>query len=102
MSQVVHNRGHGFSKRFNPAGVYQLPITRLRTHAHYKAPHTRPSLSVATHYRQQFYDLVPRDPKRQVPLTNNGQIRVAPGETTPNSKVDRTLESISTVCRRFG
>ena len=21
-SQVVHNRGHGFSKRFNPAGVY--------------------------------------------------------------------------------
>src|SRR3954467_8194857 len=20
------NRGHGFSKRFNPAGVYQLPI----------------------------------------------------------------------------
>src|SRR3954468_20316736 len=34
MSQVVHNRGHAFSKRFNPAGVYQLPITRLRTHAH--------------------------------------------------------------------
>src|SRR3954465_6734975 len=32
-SQVVHNRGHGFSKRFNPAGVYQLPITRLRTYA---------------------------------------------------------------------
>ena len=25
-SQVVHNHGHGFSKRFNPAGVYQLPI----------------------------------------------------------------------------
>src|SRR5664279_3064070 len=22
--QVVHNRGHGFSKRFNPAGVYNF------------------------------------------------------------------------------
>src|SRR3954462_14285004 len=33
-SQVVHNRGHGFSKRFNPAGVYQLPITRRLMLAH--------------------------------------------------------------------
>src|SRR3954468_18054673 len=35
--------------------------------------HARPSLSVATHHRQPFYNLVPRDPKRQVPLTNNEQ-----------------------------
>ena len=26
--QVVHNRGHGFSKRFHPAGMHQ------RTHTH--------------------------------------------------------------------
>ena len=25
-SQVVHNRGHGFSKRFNPAGVYKVEV----------------------------------------------------------------------------
>src|SRR4051812_3959613 len=56
----------------------------------------------ATHYRQPFYDLVPRDPKRQVPLANNEQIWVAPGESTPNSKADRALESVSTVYRRFG
>ena len=24
LSQVVRNRGHGFSKRFNPAGVYNV------------------------------------------------------------------------------
>ena len=26
--QVVHNRGHGFSKRFIPAGVYNFLPTR--------------------------------------------------------------------------
>src|SRR3954469_4908753 len=61
-----------------------------------KAPHARPSLSVATHHSQPFYDLVPRDMKRQVPLTNNAQIRVAPGESTSNSKAGRALESAST------
>src|SRR5664279_421057 len=30
--QVVHNRGHGFSKRFNPAGVYNF------THTYRPAP----------------------------------------------------------------
>ena len=25
-SQVVHNRGHGFSKRFIPAGVYKVEV----------------------------------------------------------------------------
>src|ERR1041385_3180293 len=38
----------------------------------------------------------------RVPLTNNTQLRVAPGESTPNSKAGRALESASTVCRRFG
>src|SRR3954469_23733707 len=66
------------------------------------APHAHPSLSVATHHRQPFYDLVSRDPKRQVPLTNNAQIRVAPGESTSNSKAGRALESASTVWTRSG
>src|ERR1041385_9127521 len=70
--------------------------------AHYKAPHARPSLSVATHDRQPFYDLVPRDPERQVPLTNNTQIRVALGESTSNSKAGRALESVSTVWTSSG
>jgi len=26
--QVVHDRGHGFSKRFNPAGVHYCTHTR--------------------------------------------------------------------------
>src|ERR1041385_5231749 len=35
LSQLFYEQGVGLkSKRFNPAGVYQLPITRLRTHAH--------------------------------------------------------------------
>src|SRR3954470_11633707 len=33
-----------------------------------------------------FYDLVPRDPKRQVTLTNNAQIRVAPRGVDTQSK----------------
>src|SRR3954466_11456574 len=70
--------------------------------AHYKAWHARPSLSVATHHRQPFYDLVLRDRKRQVPLTNNAQIRVAPGESTPNPKADRALGSDSSICLRLG
>src|SRR3954464_1543904 len=60
------------------------------------------SLSVATHDRQPFYDLVPRDPKRQVPLTSNEQIRVAPGESTSISGVGRSLDLVSTVCLGFG
>ena len=84
-SQVVHNRGHGFSKRFNPAGVYQLPITRLRTYA-----------------RLHLVGDAPEVPKRQVPLTNNAQFRVAPGESTSNSKAGRALELVSTVCLGFG
>ena len=27
--QVVHNRGHGFSKRFIPAGVYNVKVARF-------------------------------------------------------------------------
>src|SRR3954466_766807 len=61
-----------------------------------------PSLSVATHYRQPFYDLVPRYPKRKVPLANNEQIRVAPGESTPNSKAGHTLGSDSSEWLRSG
>src|ERR1041385_2156316 len=72
------------------------------THTLIKAPHARPSLSVATHDRQPFYDLVPRDPKRQVPLTNNEQIRVAPDESTSISGASRPLDLVSTFCRRFG
>ena len=34
-SQVVHNRGHGFSKRFNPAGVYN--VCHAYRPAHYLA-----------------------------------------------------------------
>src|ERR1041385_7027218 len=64
------------------------------------APHARPSLSVSTHHRQPFYDLVPRDPKRQVPLTNNEQIWVAHGESIPNPKDGRTLGSDSSVWLR--
>src|SRR3954465_9422411 len=33
----------------------------------------------------------------RVPLTNNTQLRVAPGESTPNSKAGRALESVSTI-----
>src|SRR3954467_10236510 len=62
----------------------------------------RPSLSVATHDRLPFYDLVPRDPERQVPLTNNAQIRVAPGESTSVSRAGRALESASTLWMRSG
>src|SRR4051812_40884007 len=36
----------------------------------------------------------------RVPVANNKQLRVAPGESTPNSKAGRALESASTV--RFG
>src|ERR1041385_2870111 len=65
--------------------------------AHYEAPHARPSLSVATHHRQPFYDLVPRDPKRQVPLTNNNKSGWPPGSRHPIQKLatlsDRTLPS---------
>src|SRR4051812_16824438 len=56
-----------------------------------------PILSVAAHYRQPFYDLVPRDPKQQVPLANDEQIRVAPGESTPNPKAVHALGSDSSV-----
>src|ERR1041385_2207272 len=70
--------------------------------SHYKAPHACPSLSVATHHRQPFYDLVPRDTKQQVPLTNNEQIRVAPGESTPNPKAGHALGSDSSVWLRSG
>src|ERR1041385_5924733 len=70
--------------------------------AHYKALHARPSFSVATLHRQPFYDLVPIDPKRQVPLTNNTQIWVALGDSTSSSGAGRALDLISTVCRRFG
>src|SRR3954471_12923054 len=66
------------------------------------APHARPSLSVATHHRQPFYDLVPRDPERQAPLSNNEQIRVAPGESTPNPQAGRALRSDSSVSIGFG
>src|SRR3954464_10236243 len=51
---------------------------------------------------QPFYDLVPRDPKRQVPLTNNEQIRVAPGELTPNPKAGHALGSDSFVSTGLG
>src|SRR3954463_10602494 len=64
--------------------------------------HTRPSLSVATHHRQPFYDLVPRDPERQAPLSNNAQIRVAPGESTPNPQAGRALGSDSSVSTGLG
>src|SRR3954465_13747624 len=70
--------------------------------AHYEASHARPYLSVATHDRQPFYYLVPRDLKRQVPLTNNEEIRVAPGESTPNPKAGPTLGSDSSVWPRSG
>src|ERR1041385_2866187 len=70
--------------------------------AHYKAPHARPSLSVSTHHRQPFYDLVPRDPKRHVPLTNNEQIWVAPGESTPNPKAGRAIGPDSSGWPRSG
>src|SRR3954471_3064125 len=63
---------------------------------------SHPSLSVATHHRQPFYDLVPRDPKRQVPLANNEQIRVAPGESTPNPKAGHALGPDSSVSTGFG
>src|SRR3954465_7962178 len=92
-SQVVHNRGHGFSKRLNPAGVYQLSIIDV----------ARTPISLSCyHHRQPFYDLVPRDPERQAPLTNNAQIRVAPGESTPNPKAGRALGSDSSVSTGFG
>src|SRR3954466_2229181 len=64
--------------------------------------HALPSLSVATHHRQPFYDLVPRDPERQAPLFNNAQIRVAPGESTPNPPAGRALGSDSSVSTGFG
>src|SRR3954471_7100079 len=51
---------------------------------------------------QPFYDLVPRDPKRQVPLANNEQIRVAPGDSTPNPKAGHALGSDSSVWPRSG
>src|SRR3954466_7866127 len=64
--------------------------------------HALPSLSVATHHRQPFYGLVPRDPERQAPLSNNAQIRVAPGELTPNPQASRALGSDSSVSTGFG
>src|SRR3954466_14640596 len=63
----------------------------------------RTSISLSCYPSQAtIYDLVPRDPKRQVPLINNEQIRVAPGESTSNSKAGRALESASTVWTRSG
>src|ERR1043165_409545 len=38
----------------------------------------------------------------RVPLTNNEQIRVAPGESTSNPKAGRALGSASSVSTRFG
>src|SRR3954466_11483368 len=38
----------------------------------------------------------------RVPLTNNEQIRVAPGESTPNPKAGRALGSDSSVSTGFG
>src|SRR3954466_10610436 len=64
--------------------------------------HALPSLSVATHHRQPFYDLVPRDPERQAPLFNNAQIRVAPRESTPNPQAGRAFGSDSSVSTGFG
>ena len=37
-----------------------------------------------------------------VPLTNNAQFPVAPGESTSNSKAGHALELVSIVCLRFG
>src|ERR1041385_6373048 len=38
----------------------------------------------------------------RVPLTNNTQLWVAPGESTPNSRAGHALESASTVWTRSG
>src|SRR3954454_9773649 len=84
-SQVVHNRGHGFSKRFNPAGVYQLPITRLRTRAHLSQSGPLKALIEALS-REIRNDIIP--------LTNNEQIRVAPGESTSVSRAGRSLDLV--------
>jgi len=65
--------------------VYQLSITRLHTYA-----------------RLHLVGDAPEVPKRQVPLTNNAQSRVAPGESTPSTKVGRALELDSTVSLWFG
>src|SRR4051812_34291309 len=40
--------------------------------------------------------------KVRVPLASNAQLRVAPGESTPNSKAGHALESVSTVGLRSG
>ena len=63
----------------------QLPNTKLRTYA-----------------RLHFVGDAPEVLKRQAPLTNNAQFRVAPGESTSNSGAGRALELVSTVYRRFG
>ena len=84
-SQVIHNRGHSFSKRFIPAGVCQLPITKLRKYA-----------------RLHLVGDAPEVPKCRAPLTNNAQIRVAPGESTPNPRVGSAFESDYTVWLRSG
>src|SRR4051812_2232802 len=61
------------------------------------------------HYRRRMYARFPLGCVKRlklwyirVPLTNNAQFRVAPGESTSNSKARRALESVSIVCRRFG
>ena len=74
-----------FQKKIKPAGVYQLPITRLCMYA-----------------RLHLVGDAPEVPKRQAPLTNNAQIRVDPGEVSSNSKAGRALELVSTVSRGFG
>src|SRR4051812_41101895 len=100
---VVYEQGVGLKSSItaDTASRKDLTLQGVPT-AHYEASHARPSLSVATHDRQPFYDLVPRDPKRQVPLANNEQIRVAPGESTPNPEADHALGSDSSVWPRSG
>src|SRR3954447_14131290 len=95
---ISHKRGMEQAQIIDTFWTYHRGVPT----AHYKAPHARPSLSVSTHHRQPFYDLVPRDPKRQVPLANNEQIRVAPGESTPNPKAGHALGSDSSVSTGFG
>src|SRR3954469_3896275 len=100
---VVYEQGVGLKSSITVDTASQKDLTLQGcTNCPSQAAHARPSLSVATHHRQPFDDLVPRDPKRQVPLTNNAQIRVAPGESTSNSKAGCALESASTVWTRSG
>src|ERR1043165_65418 len=79
-SQVVHNRGHGFSKRFTLQGCTNCPLQTSRV---------RP-VSGWLGDRLKLRNV-------RVPLTNHAQLRVAPGESTPNSKAGHALESVSTV-----